>query len=128
MFARAARLKVFLRRHTLMLRISEAQDLPSFGRQLWLPRRCYVSPLWICFVYLCALAMGISCLPAQTNSTPPSSTSATQLFDRGVAQAQKGDSNGAIRTLEEALQSDPSSATILDAIGSAYSMKGDFRI
>ena len=80
----------------------------------------------MCFGCLCLLALGLSRLSAQTNLSPPASTDALRLYQKGVALAQKGDPDGAICMLEEALQGDPNSAAILDAIGGAYSVKGDF--
>jgi tetratricopeptide (TPR) repeat protein len=111
-----------------VLRIEELQNLTRSQRNGWRIRRTSLRPSRICVGCLCALALGISSLTAQTDSVPSSSNGAKQLFDKGVALAQKGDSDGAIRTLEQALQVGRGSATILDAIGAAYSMKGDFKV
>jgi tetratricopeptide (TPR) repeat protein len=108
-----------------LLRISELQMSIRAPREVRLFRRAPRFRSCMFVACLCVFAFGVSSLSAQTSQTQLSSTSAMRVFDHGVEQAQKGDSEGAIRILGEALQKDPANAAILDAIGAAYSMKGD---
>jgi tetratricopeptide (TPR) repeat protein len=75
---------------------------------------------------LCMLILLPSCLKAQSNMGMQTPTAAMRLYAQGVALAQRGDADGAIRTLQAGLIDDPGSAKILAAIGAAYSVKGDF--
>jgi tetratricopeptide (TPR) repeat protein len=109
-----------------MLSNSNLQSLPSRRQRRRASGRALGRVLCTCTGWLCVLVLSPSSLQAQSNIGIQTPRDATRLYTEGVALAQKGDAEGAIRTLHAALIDDPGSAKILDAIGAAYSLKGDF--
>jgi tetratricopeptide (TPR) repeat protein len=109
-----------------MLSNSNQQRLPNRRQRRGSARSALDRVLSIYIGWLCVLVLLPSCLKAQSDIGIRTPTAAMRLYAQGVALAQRGDADDAIRTLQAALIDDPGSARILDAIGAAYSVKGDF--
>jgi tetratricopeptide (TPR) repeat protein len=77
---------------------------------------------------LCFLALAPLSVRPQTSSKAPASDSAEaqQLYQAGVALAERGQLDQAIATFRMALLSDRENPVLLDATGAAFSLKGDF--
>lgn len=86
---------------------------------------CRLRPVWI---GLCLVLLGWAAGWAQ--SAPISSSlaesEAAQAYRQGMSLVKAGRIDEAIPTLTNALRADPQSAVILNALGAAYSLKGDF--
>ena len=83
---------------------------------------------WILTACVSFVAFAPVSLRSQTSSHTPASHSvkAKKLYQTGVALAEQGKLDEAIATFEMALESDHENPVLLDAIGAAFSLKGDF--
>ena len=90
--------------------------------------RCGSSRAWVWIACLCFAAILPVRLRSQTPANTPAARSvdANKLYRRGVALAEQGKLDEAVTAFEKALRSDRQNPLLLDAIGRAYSLKGDF--
>ena len=90
--------------------------------------RCGSSRAWVWIACLCFAAILPVPLRSQTPANTPAARSvdANKLYRRGVALAEQGKLDEAVTAFEKALRSDRQNPLLLDAIGRAYSLKGDF--
>jgi tetratricopeptide (TPR) repeat protein len=81
----------------------------------------------LCLLGLCFASFGPRVLGAQSISKPSVSeqTEAQQSYNAGMALVRQGRLDEAIRVFEKGLGSDKQNLVLLDAIGAAYSFKGD---
>ena len=90
--------------------------------------RCGSSRAWVWIACLCFAAI----LPVSLRSQTPAirsaarSVDANKMYRRGVALGEQGKLDEAITAFEKALRSDRQNPLLLDAIGAAYILKGDF--
>ena len=86
------------------------------------------SRAWVWIACLCFAVI----LPANLRSQTPAissaarSVDANKMYRRGVALGEQGKLDEAITAFEKALRSDRQNPLLLDAIGAAYSLRGDF--
>ncbi len=83
---------------------------------------------WVWIACLCFAVILPASLRSQTPANRPASRSvdANKMYRRGVALARQGKLDEAIPAFEKALRSDRQNPLLLDAIGRAYSLEGDF--
>jgi tetratricopeptide (TPR) repeat protein len=86
------------------------------------------SRAWVWIACLCFAVILPTNLRSQTPASRPASRSvdANKMYRRGVALARQGKLDEAITAFEKALRSDRQNPLLLDAIGAAYSLRGDF--
>jgi tetratricopeptide (TPR) repeat protein len=82
----------------------------------------------------CLVAFGSTVLDAQGISNPGASdqisaqpqNEALHSYDAGMILVRQGHLDEAIQTFENGLEADPRNLVLMDAIGAAYNLKGDF--
>lgn len=82
----------------------------------------------------CLVAFGSTVLDAQSISNPVASDQtsaqpqeqALQSYHAGMSQVRQGHLDEAIQTFKQGLETDPRNLVLMDAIGAAYNLKGDF--
>src|SRR5690242_3667054 len=86
---------------------------------------CRSRPVWI---GLCLVLLGWAAGWAKSApiSSSPNESEAAQAYRQGMNLVKAGRIDEAIPALKSALRADPQSADVLNALGAAYSLKGDF--
>jgi tetratricopeptide (TPR) repeat protein len=87
-----------------------------------------VSALVLCFLVFGSIgvrAQSIAAPAAADQATTQAQTEARQSYHAGISQARQGHLDEAIQTFKKGLESDPKNLVLVDAIGAAYSLRGD---
>jgi tetratricopeptide (TPR) repeat protein len=86
------------------------------------------SPVAVAFVFLCCAVFAPTSVQAQRPPAKPffSEPQVQHAYEVGIQLVRQGQLDEAIRSFDKALAADPRNLVLLDAIGAAYSFKGEF--
>jgi tetratricopeptide (TPR) repeat protein len=85
--------------------------------------------LGFCFAFFGSVALCAQSAPepvASGQSDAQPQTEAQQSYHAGIRLVRQGHLDEAIQTFEKGLETDPQNLLLLDSLGAAYSLKGDF--